>query len=78
MDSVQGNRTGRRADSDGPRLLNKRTVARRYDVSCKTIDRRVRAGLLPPPVTILRRHFWPETVIDDDQRRLLQRGMAEH
>jgi predicted DNA-binding transcriptional regulator AlpA len=40
------------------RRLSKPELARREGVSTRTIDRRVRDGLLPPPDVVARRLYW--------------------
>jgi predicted DNA-binding transcriptional regulator AlpA len=53
------------------RLLNQRTVRDRCGgVSDMTIHRWRKAGILPEPVRINSRNFWPESVI----RRLMKEG----
>lgn len=55
------------------RLLDRKTVAERLDVSPRTLDRMVAAGEFPIPVRICNRPKWPVEVVDrwfDEKVRL--------
>ena len=41
-------------------LVSARRLAERYERSTRTIDRWVEVGVLPPPIYIRGRKFWPE------------------
>ena len=45
------------------RLLNKRQVAEKANVSTKTIERKVQLGLFPQPIDFAGPR-WPESVVD--------------
>ena len=45
------------------RLLNKRQVAEKANVSTKTIERKVHAGLFPHPIEFAGPR-WPESIVD--------------
>jgi predicted DNA-binding transcriptional regulator AlpA len=44
---------------DSAGLDRTRTVAERHGVSVRTIERWIEAGLLPPPLRIRGRKYWP-------------------
>ena len=45
-----------------PTLLRKAALARRFDVSLRTIDRWTKAGILPEPMKVGRTPYWePDT-----------------
>jgi DNA-binding transcriptional MerR regulator len=45
-----------------PQLVPHRTMAERYNVSTKTIDRWSEDGILPEPIRIKTRKYWPTDV----------------
>jgi hypothetical protein len=48
-----------------PEWLPAKTVCNRYgEISDRTLDRRVEAGALPPPVYIRRRRYWDEEALN--------------
>ena len=54
------------------RFLNTKRVRNRYgDISDRTVDRWVKAGVLPPPDYINGQRFWAEEQLDaqDEARR---------
>jgi predicted site-specific integrase-resolvase len=48
------------AERDATELDRTRTLAERHKVSIRTIERWVEAGILPPPMRIRGRKFWPQ------------------
>jgi predicted DNA-binding transcriptional regulator AlpA len=50
------------SDPPRPGLLTHRRFADKCGVATKTIDRWTEAGILPPPVRINTRKYWPDTV----------------
>jgi hypothetical protein len=52
------------------KFVGKRAVAVRYDVVTRTIDRWVKAKVLPPPdLTINHRPYWNEAKLDQHDRQ---------
>ena len=54
------------ANQQGGALLPARKLAERYDICTKTVDRWVETGILPDPVRIRGRKYWPA---DTEPRR---------
>jgi len=51
------------------KFLNVRAVCARYsNVSDRTVDRRVEAGVLPKPVYIQKQRYWPEDLLDEHDK----------
>jgi hypothetical protein len=46
-------------EQEEPKYERRRDLARRYQVTERTIDRWTAAGILPPPLRVLRFKFWP-------------------
>ena len=44
-------------------LESARSIARRLDRSVRTIDRYVRAGILPAPIKVRKKRFWPAGIM---------------
>jgi DNA-binding transcriptional MerR regulator len=50
------------------RKLPTRTLCQRYDVSARTIDRWLDAGILPPPMVVNHRRYWDEDELEQLER----------
>jgi hypothetical protein len=58
------------AERSATELERTRTIADRHMVSVRTIERWTEAGILPPPLRIRGRKFWPRgTTAKTDARR---------
>jgi DNA-binding transcriptional MerR regulator len=53
------------------RKLTARSLADRYGISLKTIDRWTEAGILPRPMRVNRRRFWDATELEAFDRSRL-------
>jgi DNA-binding transcriptional MerR regulator len=54
------------------RYITKRGVARRYDVTPRTLDRWKKTKILPPADrTVNGREYWDETGLDEHDRQLV-------
>jgi hypothetical protein len=61
------------------KFISKRAVALRYDVTVRTVDRWVKAALLPASdLVINHRHYWLEAGLDRyDRRTVAERAAAK-
>jgi hypothetical protein len=51
------------------KFLNVRAVCARYsNVSDRTVDRWVQAGILPKPIYIQKQRYWPEDLLDEHDK----------
>jgi hypothetical protein len=53
-----------------------RALCQRYDVVPRTIDRWIDSGILPPPVWIGGRRYWPEDALLKLERSLVGKRRA--
>jgi hypothetical protein len=69
----------RPAEIAGRKFISKREVAVRYDVTTRSIDRWVKAKLLPASdLVINHRHYWLEAGLDrHDRRSVAERAAAK-
>jgi hypothetical protein len=78
------------AEREAAELDRTRTLAERHKVSIRTIERWCEAGILPPPLRIRGRKFWPRGTLakldpppaqrqtaQADPRRPARQGLAE-
>jgi hypothetical protein len=58
------------------KFISKRTVAERYNVVPRTVDRWIEAKILPPSdLQINKRHYWDEAALDrHDRASTTERG----
>jgi hypothetical protein len=68
-----------RPEVTGRKFVSKRAVADRYDVVIRTIDRWVKAGILPvPDLVINHRDYWHEESLDrHDRAAVVARAAAK-
>ena len=61
---------------DNERLLPTRAIMRRYDIVDRTVTRWIEAGVLPEPIRIRGRKFWPESALEKLERNSVGKRRA--
>jgi hypothetical protein len=61
-------------ESKPEKMLPTRSICARYDVTSRTIDRWLQAGVLPLPIRIRNRRYWRESDLVQSERK----GMSTH
>ena len=66
-----------KSETQSKRKLRARALCERYDVTGRTIDRWVQAGILPKPMVINHARYWDEDEIDRrDRERMAETNTA--
>ena len=58
------------------RKLTARALQERYGVVDRTLDRWVKAGILPEPMRINHRRYWDEAQVEERDRARSERAIA--
>jgi hypothetical protein len=61
---------------DDEKLLPTRAVMRRYDIVDRTVARWIEAGILPEPIRIRGRKYWPESALVKLERSSVKRASS--